>query len=85
MKNTILINPVNEEMELLANAVLILNNYKAAGFETRAAFVELIMGEDVSYHNPKSMKVLENFWSCRVKNKELNNDLTRILEKLKVS
>lgn len=85
MKNTILINPVDEEMTLMANAVLILNNYKAAGFEKREAFVELVMGEDTSYHNPKGMNLLNNFWACRVKNEILNNDLIRILEKLKRS
>ncbi|QGK72815.1 hypothetical protein [Flavobacterium sp. SLB02] len=85
MKNAILIEPVDEEMTLLANAVLILNNYKAAGFENRSAFVELVMGEDKSYHTPKGMTLLNNFWACRVKNKELNDDLTRILEKLKIS
>jgi len=85
MKNTILIEPVDEDIALLANAVRILNNYKAEGFEKREAFVELIMGEDIAYHTLKGMTMLNNFWAGRVKNKELNDNLDRILEKLKVS
>jgi hypothetical protein len=85
MKNTIVINPVDEDMELLLESISILNAYKTEGFVRREAFVELIMGEDTSYHNLQGMQKLNNFWACRVKDKALNDDLTRILEKLKVN
>jgi hypothetical protein len=83
MKKSILIDPVDDEMELLANAVLILNNYKRTGFVKREAFVELIMGEDKSYHTLQGMQKLNNFWAGRVKDEVLNEDLNRILENLK--
>jgi hypothetical protein len=83
MKNSILIDPVDEDMALLANAVLILNNYKKAGFVKREAFVELIMSEDKTYHSLSGMQKLNNFWAGRVKDAHLNNDLIRILENLK--
>jgi hypothetical protein len=38
MENRVEIYPVDSEMALLANAVSILNNFKAAGFK-REAFV----------------------------------------------
>ena len=84
MKKSIVISPVDNEMELLANAVRILNSYKVAGFVKRESFVELVMGEDTSYHNLSGMQKLNNFWAGRVKDQDLNNDLQRILEKLKV-
>jgi hypothetical protein len=83
MKNTIQIDPVDEEMALLGNAVLILNNYKKAGFVKREAFVELVMDEDKSYHTLQGMQKLNNFWAGRVKDKFLNDDLNRILDNLK--
>lgn len=83
MKNSILIDPVDEDMALLANAVLILNNYKRAGFAKRESFVELVMNEDTSYHTLQGMQKLNNFWAGRVKDKFLNADLVRILENLK--
>jgi hypothetical protein len=85
MKNTIVINPVDEDMELLLESISILNAYKTEGFVRREAFVELVMGEDTSYHNLQGMQKLNNFWACRVKDKGLNEDLTRILEKLKLN
>lgn len=83
MKNPITIVPVDEEMELLANAVSILNSYKKIGFVKREAFVEMIMDEDTSYHNLQGMQKLNNFWAGRVKDANLNTDLIRILENLK--
>lgn len=85
MKNTILIVPVDEEMEVLATAVSILNDYKFQGFSKREAFVEAIMDEDKSYHTFQGMQKLNNFWAGRVKNAQLNIDLVRILENLKTS
>jgi hypothetical protein len=85
MKNSIVINPVDKDMELMLQSVSILNDYKTAGFVRREAFVEVVMGEDVSYHTLQGMQKLNNFWACRVKDKNLNEDLTRILEKLKLN
>ena len=85
MNNSVCINPVDDEMALLANAVNILNEYKKLGFVKRDGFVELIMGEDISYHNLDGMKKLNNFWAGRVKDQFLNDDLNRILENLKTS
>jgi hypothetical protein len=85
MKNTILIDPVDEDMALLANAVLILNNYKKIGFNKRESFVELIMDVDKSYQTLQGMQKLNNFWAGRVKDACLNKDLVRIYEGLKTS
>ncbi|WP_268846431.1 hypothetical protein [Flavobacterium aestivum] len=85
MKNTILIEPVDEDMALLATAVLILNNFKKIGFVKREYFVELIMDVDKSYHTLPGMQKLNNFWAGRVKDAELNKDLVKIFEGLKTS
>jgi len=83
MKKSIVINPVDEEMELLANAVSILNNFKKIGFVKRESFVEMVMDEDTSYHNFQGMQKLNNFWAGRVKDAALNADLLRIFENVK--
>lgn len=85
MIKDVLIAPVDEEMELLANSVKILNEYKKLGFVKRDAFVEVVMTEDKSYHHFEGMKLLNNFWSSRVKDKNLNDDLLKVLENLKES
>ncbi len=85
MKNTISIKPVDEEMAVLANAVSILNDYKAHGFAKREAFVEAVMDEDKSYHTFQGMQKLNNFWAGRVKDSQLNDDLLKVLENLKSS
>lgn len=81
--NLIEIKPFDDEMEVLATAIKVLNDYKVLGFVKRESFVELIMNEDKSYHNFPAMQKLNNFWSGRVKDKLLNDDLVRIYEKLK--
>jgi hypothetical protein len=83
--NVISITPVDEEMAVLATAVKILNDYKIIGFVSRAAFVELIMDEDKSYHTFQGMQKLNNFWATRVKDEVLNTDLLRIYENLKTA
>jgi hypothetical protein len=83
MKNLIQIDPIDEEMALLGNAVFILNSYKRAGFVKRESFVQLIMDVDESYRTLQGMQKLNNFWAGRVKDKSLNENLTRILENLK--
>jgi len=81
--NLIEIKPFDDEMEVLVTAIKILNDYKVLGFNKREAFVELIMDEDKSYHTFQAMQKLNNFWSGRVKDKVLNDDLRRIYENLK--
>lgn len=85
MVNDIVITPVDDEMALLANSVKILNEYKKLGFTKREAFLEVVMGEDTSYHNLSGMNKLNNFWAMRVKDSILNSDLLKILENLKES
>jgi len=85
MMNEIVITPVDDEMALLANSVKILNEYKKLGFTKREAFLEVVMGEDTSYHNLSGMNKLNNFWAMRVKDSILNSDLLKILENLKES
>lgn len=81
--NNITISPFDRQMELRINALKILNDYKVLGFTKRESFVELIMDEDRSFHNFSAMTKLNNFWSGRVADDELNNDLERILDKIK--
>lgn len=79
------ISPFDKQMEVRVEALKILNDYKVAGFTKRESFVELVMDEDKTFHNYPAMTKLNNFWSGRVADEELNSDLERILEKIKVA
>lgn len=81
----VIINPFDEQMKVQIDAIKILNDFKLSGFTKRESFVELIMGEDKSYHSIQGMNKLNNFWSGRIKDKSLNDDLLKIYENLKGS
>lgn len=82
--NIIQIKPVDDEMKLRAEAVRILNEFKKLGFTKREAFIEVVFDHDPNYKsNFKRMRLLENFWSGRIKSKFLNDDLEVVLSKLK--
>lgn len=81
----VIINPFDKQMEVRIEALKILNDYKVAGFTKRESFVELVMSEDTSFHNYNAMTKLNNFWSGRVADEELNSDLERILDKIRVA
>jgi hypothetical protein len=75
--------PIDEDMNLLGNAVSILNDFKKKGFNERSAFVELVMDLDPTYKSYENIQKLQNFWAGRVKDKLLNRDLIQVLEKIK--
>lgn len=83
--NLIQFKPVDEEMEIIGNALRILNEFKGLGFVKRDAFVELVFEIDPHYKTFENMKKLNNFWAGRVKDKFLNEDLDKILEQLKAA
>jgi hypothetical protein len=83
--NLIQFKPVDSEMELLGTAVKILNEFKLMGFTKRDAFVELVLEMDPHYKTFKNMQKLNNFWAGRVKDKFLNSDLEKIIERLKAA
>lgn len=78
------INPVNNDMYLLANAIRILNEYKRLGFNNRGAFLEVVRLKDPEYNDYNLLRKLEFFWAGRLKDKHVNDDLEVILEKLKI-
>lgn len=85
MKKAICITPADDEMEIMAVSVSLLNEFKVLGFTTRRSFVEMVMGEKTAYHEYEKMKGLEQFWAGRSRDKFLNADLQIVLDKLKVS
>jgi len=83
--NLIEIYPVDDEMNLLATAVKLLNEFKIMGFVRRQGFVELVMDCKPEYQTFENMQKLNNFWAGRVKDKNLNDDLQTVIDKLKTS
>lgn len=75
--------PIDEDMNLLGNAIKILNEFKKRGFVDRSGFIEIVMDLDSTYKSYENMQKLQSFWAGRVKDKFLNKDLENILEKLK--
>ena len=81
--NLIQFKPVDKDVEVHGNALRILNEFKSLGFTTRSAFVEVILQIDPHYNDFLLIQKLFNFWSVRVKDENLNNDLDKVIEKLK--
>lgn len=82
MNKTVCINPVDDEMELKAEMLNLLNKFKVLGFTKREAFVEMVMGESKAYHSFEGMKLLNNFWASRANHQELYEDLHVVYDNL---
>ena len=77
------IKPIDEDMDVLVDAVDLLNNFKKLGFTTKSGFVGVVQDNIPEYKNYKNLNRLLSFWQSRIKNKELNNQLHKLLNKLK--
>lgn len=79
MKNTISIVPADDEMKIFVEAIAILNRFKAAGFDTRRAFVDVVAEKNPFYDTHENILKLYGFWAKRVTDEQLNADLLKIL------
>ena len=75
--------PIDNEMAIRHQSILILNRYKEMGFTKRDAFINVINNILPKYGRYPNFRILENFWSGRYYNQNLNIELSDVLEKLK--
>lgn len=83
MKKSITITPHDDEMAEKLRALAVINGFRQKGFETRAAFMEVITHKLPEYCDVKGVAFLQGFWLGRVRDAELINDLEGVLESLK--
>lgn len=83
MKNPIVIKPANEEIGVWATVVKLKNDFLNLGFEKPLAFAQVVCDILPAYSTPQGIKKLNHWWSLRVKDADLNNDLETVLEKLR--
>lgn len=83
MKKTICITPVDDVMSSWVEALEVLNQFKAMGFERREAFREVVSEYDRNYIDYRMSQKLNNFWALRDRSEFLVTDLRVVLEKLK--
>lgn len=77
------ITPVDSDIDLLADSISILNQFKELGFDTRGGFVGVVQENIDEFINYRKVTRLFDFWQGRVKDADLNKRLTELLEKLK--
>lgn len=80
---SVVIAPADMEVRERAVALWIWNEYKALGFYKRQSFVELVQTYNENYNRKDGISLLNRFWAGRITTRELNNDLKRILQKIK--
>lgn len=83
MEKSIIINPVNDEIQVMATAVKLRNDFASMGFQTRGAFINTVQDYMPKYKEYKLAIALERWWASREKNEEINNDLDVIINKLR--
>lgn len=83
MQNTIEINPVDVDVRIRANSVKIWNEFKNLGLVKRAAFVSVVQQLDPNYLEYEKEKLLGRFWNGRMYSQFINDDLEKVLDRLK--
>lgn len=83
MIQSITITPVDKSMQKRAEALRLLNEFKARGFKSPEQFHSIVKQFYPEYAEYSNMVRLNNFWAVRCFNTELNNQLNGIIEKLK--
>jgi hypothetical protein len=77
------ITPVDKDIDLVANSVSILNQFKELGYTTRGGFVDVVQENIEGFAGYRKVTRLFDFWQGRVKNEDLNKQLTALLNTLK--
>lgn len=83
MKKSIEITAVDDEIANRAYALWLLNEFRALGFETRKAFVNVVMDYLPELNSFQGGCRLNNFWASREFG--LSEELEKVLEHLKNS
>lgn len=77
------ITPYDEEVQLMAQSVKIINSFKEKGFKTRSSFVGVVTDNVNDYLTLKMINKLNTYWAGRVRDAEMNRNLLNVLDDLK--
>lgn len=83
MEVMVTIRPVNEEIAKKLNALRILNDFIALGFNERKSFAQVVMDECPEFKDMNGLVKLNNFWALR--DFSINEKLEKVLDNLKQS
>jgi len=83
--NTITIDAVDPEIKYRAVALLIKNEFRKMGFWKRGAFVEIVQRHNEKYSGADGVDLLQKFWLYRIIDREILEDLTQIINTLKIT
>lgn len=83
MENTVIIEPVDKEMAVMARAVKVRNDFLKKGFTTRAAFIGVVHDKLPQYREYSKTLLLERFWVSRHREEQTVIALEKVLESLK--
>jgi hypothetical protein len=83
MKKLICITPADEDTQVLTEALRIVNDFKILGYR-REDFFRLVIDRLPDYDTMDGVKKLTGYWLLRVKDPELNEQLSEMLLNIKV-
>lgn len=79
----ICIKPADNDMKLLVESINILNQFKMLGFANKRGFMGVVQDNMPKYLEYSNGVKLGNFWSGRLKDVDVNQDLEKLLNILK--
>lgn len=79
----ITISPYDTNVKVMAQTVLIINEFKHSGFVTRGAFMNAVKDHWVGEIDFKTYEKLGRFWLCRLLDEEFIQKMNVVLQKLK--
>lgn len=82
MKKTICITPIDDDMEVMAKSVDLLNKFKVFGVAIRKDFVDMVISVDAGFSTREKIQELYSFWLGRSRDRKLNESLEKVLQHL---
>lgn len=76
------ITPVDEEMNLRAQSLEILNCFRAKGLTVKSQFLTKVFELDPTVNNNEGVNKLSHFWLGRYHNEDFNDYLKTLLKKI---
>ncbi len=83
MEKEITIKPANKDFRIKVQALGLLNQFAALGFDSRAAFMAIVTYYYPKYKEGKETNRLSNWWYSKYTDVDMNTEMEIVLNKLK--
>lgn len=80
---TIKINPANESIKIMADALKIKNEFVGMGFKGVYSLCLILKLSFPDVYKKYNEKDILGYWNLRIRNEEMNNDFLNVIEALK--